>query len=227
MKKTISIILAALMLMGAFSLSSLAAEYDVAAGVTKDLVEAGDEVNFNYGTVLENRGTITINQGSVEKNYGSGDDHYSNTVIRNYSTGSVYIIHNGSTVRNFGGYVGVILGGTVINYKKVTATLAGVTVSGLTEENGETWVEQGGEFVITPNEGFAFEAAPTVSGEAQLKQNDDGSYTVYEIMSDITVEASAVEEKEKTNSAAFFELLIRFFKLLFFFLEMTCFSKGV
>ncbi len=242
MKKAVSVILAILMLMSAFSVVSFATIIgENPDGATIDLVEAGDGVEFNRGRIIKNKGSVGTNYGIIEKNYGVVAFQRANTVIENHG-GTIRNVFGG-TIKNFGGTVdtlfsGTVLlfggnvgdnyGGTVIEYEKVSIDITGASVSGLTEENGETWIEKDGEIVITPDEGFVFETAPVVSGDAQVKDNGDGSYIVSGITSEITVTASAVVEssqpseptEEPTNVLSFFDLLIMLLTLVFYFIQM-------
>lgn len=213
MKKTVSVILAILMLMSTFSVASFAAIIgENPDGATIDLVESGDGVEYNRGRITENRGSVGTNFGTVEKNFGVVAFQRANNVIENHG-GTIKNVFSG-TIKNFGGTVETLLsgtvllfggsvgdnyGGTIIEYKKVTVNITGASISGLTEENGETWIEKGGKIVITPNEGFVFETAPTVSGGAQVKDNGNKSYTVSGITDEITVTASAVADNPKPN----------------------------
>lgn len=112
-------------------------------------------------------------------------------------------------------------GGTVIEYKKVTLDfIGGASAEGLTEENGEQWIEKGGEFIIIPGEGLVFENVPLISG-GDIVDNGDGTYTVKNITGDITLEAKAEEpavepqpEAKKTQFELFAEVLYLLFTLL-------------
>ncbi len=235
MKKTISVILAVFMLFGTLSLSSFAAIIgENPDGTTIDIVESGNGVEFNRGRIIENKGSVGTNYGVIEKNFGTVAFQRSDTVIENHG-GTIRNVFGG-TVKNFGGTVetlfsGKVLlfggsvgdnyGGTVIEYKKVSVSITGATVSGLTEENGETWVEKGGEIIITPDDGLVFETAPVVSGGAQIKDNGDGSYTVSGVTGEISVSASAVKADEPTDDAKEPTSLELFLKLLVMLLSLV------
>lgn len=234
MKKAVSVFLVLLMLAGVFSFTSSAAIIgENPDGTTIDLVEQGDGVEFNRGTIIENRGSVGTNYGVIKKNYGIVAFQRADSVIENHG-GTIRNLFNG-TVKNFDGKVETVFGGkvllfggsvddnyggTVIEYKKVTLDLTGASTEGLTEENGEQWIEKGGEFVIIPDEGLVFENAPVISG-GDIVDNGDGTYTVKNITGDITLEAKGKEpaaepqpEAKKTQFELFAEMLYLLFTLL-------------
>lgn len=234
MKKTVSVVLALLLLVCSLSVTAFATG-DNNHGSTIDIVEENERVDANFGTIIENKGVVGANYATVENNTGTVDYQYHGS-IGNYAGGTIVNCYDGSTVYNYGGTIEYLMGGTVYNYggtiknnyaemsvteyKKVTLALTNAEVTGLEEENGELWIAQGsGEAVIKPLDGYRFETAPSISdSSATLTENADGSYTVSGVTENITVTAAAASEKKSSSFDNFLELLFMFLSLLMDFL---------
>ena len=175
-------------------------------GATIELVAAGDGVEFNRGTIIRNEGSIGTNYGVVKENYGVIAFQRGNTTVVN--KGKIRNLFNGTvdnvgghvefvfmgTVNNYGGSVGDNYGGTVNEFKKVSVTISNAEVIGLTEAYGDLWIPAGGSFIVKPDEGYNFgNGLDLSSGNADITDNGDGTYTISGISGDITLTAEAVE----------------------------------
>ena len=234
MKKTISVVLSLLFIMCSLSVAAFAAGVND-SGSTIDIVEKGERIDANFGTIVENKGVVGANYATVEKNTGTIDYQYAGTV-GNCAGGTIINCYNESIIYNYGGTIEYLMGGTVYNYggtiknnysgtvaeyKNVSLDLSNAEATGLEEKNGDFWVAQnGGTAVIKPSDGYYFEVAPTVDPlSATLVKNADGSYTVSNVTEDITITAKAVGSAENNDSlAAFIEVLFMFLTLLAHFL---------
>ncbi len=206
MKKVITITLALVMMFCLCLPASAAIIGENPDGATIELVAAGDGVEFNRGTIIRNDGSVGTNYGVVKENYGVIAFQRSNTTVINKGTvrnlfsgtvdnvgGHVETLFMG-TVNNYGGSIGDNYGGTVNEFRKVSVTISNAEVIGLTEAYGDNWIPAGGSFIIKPEDGFKFEnGLDLASGNADITDNGDGTYTVSGVDGDITITAEAVE----------------------------------
>lgn len=206
MKKVITITLALVMMFCLCLPASAAIIGENPDGATIELVAAGDGVEFNRGTIIRNDGSVGTNYGVVKENCGVIAFQRSSTAVINKGTirnlfvgtvdnvgGHIGIVFAG-TVNNYGGSIGDNYGGTVNEFKKVSVTISNAEIIGLTEAYGDNWIPAGGSFVIKPDDGFKFEnGLDLASGNADITDNGDGTYTVSGVDGDITLTAEAVE----------------------------------
>ena len=206
MKKVITITLALVMMFCLCLPASAAFIGENPGGATIELVAAGDGVEFNRGTIIRNDGSVGTNYGVVKENCGVIAFQRSNTTVINKGTvrnlfsgtvdnvgGHVETLFMG-TVNNYGGTIGDNYGGTVNEFKKVSVTISNAEVIGLTEAYGDLWIPAGGSFTIKPDEGYNFgNGLDLSSGNADITDNGDGTYTVSGVDGDITITAEAVE----------------------------------
>jgi len=135
-------------------------------------------VNSASGTISTNRGTVADNAGTIDHNFG---------IVEN---------NTGTVLKNFGG---TVTGGTVTyDYVyKIDSSAAPNVLFFSTDDRPEAienfsetvWLMKDASLKLQPSEGFTFTAAPVVSG-GTLTDNGDGSYTLSDITSDITLTAN-------------------------------------
>ena len=206
MKKVITITLALVMMFCLCLPASAKIIGENPDGATIELVAAGDGVEFNRGTIIRNEGSVGTNYGVVKENCGVIAFQRGNTTVVN--KGTIRNLFNGTvdnvgghvetvfmgTVNNYGGTIGDNYGGTVNEFKKVSVTISNAEVIGLTEAYGDLWIPEGGSFTVRPDEGYNFgNGLDLSSGNADITDNGDGTYTISGISGDITLTAEAVE----------------------------------
>lgn len=162
-----------------------AAETFVINEAGETLYNDGDTVFNNYGIVYNNGGVVYNNGGTVFNNsgtvYNNGGVVYNNGAMVYNNNGTVYN-NDGDVEDNAGKLPAMADGSGAVAAEVYEITLADdygalADISGLIEDtDGKTWIESGGECVITPKPGVEITDAVTTAGACM--SDDDGVVTL-------------------------------------------------
>ena len=159
---------------------------------TKDVVS-----NEETGVVKENNGSVYKNYGKVEKNSDHIEDNYgtvensSGSIQKNFGTvknNTGTISFNYGTVENDEGFI-------YFNYYKLD--LSGLDNAEVYPDNpdyiedigGVTYVSSSADLVVKAIQGYTLTDVPAITGDCDVADNKDGSYTITNISGDIKVVA--------------------------------------
>lgn len=208
LKKILSLFTATCLIIAMTPSVAFAAEQpDNMTGETVALLEAGDTMSNNHGTITDNQGNIINNYGTVTTNTSTGTITTNRgAVITNHGTVQD---HFGEITTNYGTIVNNLCGtvndnqGTIVNdYKYVIDTsscsnmdLTSDTPNDVLNLGNSVYVKAGASVILVPNSGYQFDEdnAPAIIGSSgTVTNNNDGTYTISGITSNITLSATTV-----------------------------------
>lgn len=208
LKKILSLFTATCLIIAMIPSVVFAAEQpDNMAGDTVAILEDGDTMSSNLGTITDNKGNVNCNYGTVTTNTPTGII----TINRGFVITNQGTIQDnfGEITTNYGTIVNNLCGtitdnqGTIVNdYKYIidTSSCSNIDFTSNTPNDvlnleNSVYVKAGVSVILVPNSGYQFDEdnAPAIIGSSgTVTNNNDGTYTISGITSNITLSATTV-----------------------------------